>query len=155
MENQFISSFIIECVSKGISLTNDICNEALKQIEICNEELNKADLLRIKKNNLIAVLKNFNHNSMLRLRGNKTNTNSINIINETSEEQKFLMTKIYSFLEKSSNIKASDVINAFGGYGEQTKIYTAIKSLGSLDIIKRDESGFIIKGEKWNEYLNV
>src|SRR5258708_5153576 len=108
VNTQFVSLFIAECIGKSICVAKDMYEEAEKQIQICEEEINKADLARIRKDNLLLVLKNFEKQNK-----KEEKPKQINMIAD-----KELMMKIciyiksnlteYNYEVKYGNYKASD-----------------------------------------------
>ena len=140
MTINFTSSFITECISKGKVSIEQMCNEALDQIKVCDEELNKADLVRSKKEQLLTILKNFNY---------KQDIIQNEVVYNSPAEVEELKVKICNYISEHDDVKAGNLIEIFGGYTEQAKIYYAIKSLGELEVIKRDDQGFIIEGPNW------
>jgi hypothetical protein len=149
--SEFISNFITDCTSKGIYSADDICNEAIKEIESCNDLLKKVDSIRSRKDNLMDVLRNFNHNSIKKLRTGKEDT--VEILNEESEEFLNLMTQVCDKIDTCPPMKASGIIELLGGMEKQAQVYEAIKKLGVKGIIKRDDEAFFFKGENWEKRL--
>src|SRR6266576_5287512 len=133
----FNSTFISECVNKNILSMADICEEGKKQFNDLDKQITE---LRIKKNDLSNFLKQFNES-------NTDKNNDQNKIVEVSEE---LQNQVCKYLKTHTNVKAGNLVDALGGYSEQTKIYSAIKRLGEKDVIERDENGFIIPGMNWS-----
>jgi len=144
---EFISNFIVDCTVKGISNANGICNEAIKEIEECNEFLKKVDSIRSRKENLMDVLRNFNHSSIKKLRAGKEDVQEL--LNEDSDEFLDIMKQVCEKIETCPPMKASGFVELLGGMEQHAQIYGAIKKLGAKGIIKRDAEAFLLKGDNW------
>lgn len=138
-DNNFVSSFISECVLNGKSSVREICKEAVEQIFQCDDQLSKMDSIRRRKDQLQTVLTKFNFDE---IKKKQMMAKSLEGIDD-------LKIKICKYLTDNKSVKTSDIIEAHGGYMHQAEIYAAIKNLGELDIIKRDDEGFVIEGNGW------
>ncbi len=148
-ESEFISNFIASCISENKSNNLEICEEAIKQIKECNEEIKKADMIRVKRDYLNKVLKNLNYDSILK--NNKENSTPVQF-NELSPDFNSTLENVISFIEKNSNITASEIVDNLSSYEDNNKIYTVIKYLGLHSIIKRNpDTAVILPGDNWEK----
>jgi len=152
MSEDFVSDFIEECVNKNIFDAKQICEEAIKQIKVNEDELIKADQIRIKIYNLRKVLKQFNHETVRKIRSNRLRDVSKAYIN-TSELDliKNYAINICNYIEKNGPSSPHQIRDAIGSYEDHVKIYGAMKWLGEKNIITRDSSGLkFLKGNNWD-----
>lgn len=155
MSDNFVSDFIEECVNNNIYGAKDICEEAIKQIKSYEEELLKADQLRIKIYNLRKVLKQFNHDSVRKIRSNRIAETSSSHSNELDNLSKFA-SAICKYIEENGPSSPYQIRDAIGSYEDHVKIYSAMKWLGENNIIVRDNSGSkFLQGNSWDSRQQI
>ena len=150
MENDnFIEEYINNCVSLGIASPKKICEKVLEEIDIVDKELATSNDLRIKRKNLIGILRSFEHESIQKFK--KSN----NILNESIDSDnpsyKEYLINICSFIEKKDkNISKREIMDHVGGLEQNQIVYMAIKWLCDRGVLVTNEDRTLSKGEQWD-----
>lgn len=148
-EDNFIEEYINSCVTLGVVSPKKICEKVLEELDIINKELATSNDLRIKRKNLINILKSFEHESVQKFK--KTN----NILNESIDSDnpsyKEYLINICSFIEKKEkNVSKREIMDHVGGLEQNQIVYMAIKWLCDRGILITNEDRTLSKGENWN-----
>lgn len=156
MSDDFIEKFISDCVNDGKSSPKDICSEALKQISKVELEIAESNKLFIQKRNLIAVLKNFDHESVRR--GRKSSSIFVNDdlsnIDKDPSYKEFLL-KICDLVEHKivnlscSSVTKREIMDLMGGPEKNQIVYIAIKWLCDKGILITNEDRSLNVGPNW------
>lgn len=148
--DDFVEQFISECIAKGVTSQKLICEIAQKEMIEIDEKLRESNLLRIRYKNLRDVLKNFNHESLKKIKNNAISSfNEIGNIKESPYYDSLI--KICAFIDFSKDIVTSrEIMDKFGNRENSQEIYGLIKTLADHGIISRNENRHIIKGPKWD-----
>lgn len=153
MSMKFVGEFIQDCINKGIVNTVDIKNEAESEIKEIDKEIKKIDDLKSRQKKLRAVVKNLGGEPK----------KSEKVMDFTTPEEhldanfKDLCIKICDEIEQSypKGVPASRIIHELASLEDHKIGYSAIKWLGSRQIISRDENRLIIMGPDWKKRPNV
>lgn len=150
MSDDFVSDFISECVSKDIFSASQICEEAIRQMKDHEEELIKADQLRLRIYNLRKVLKQFSHETVRKIRSNRL-AEPANITAEADDNIKKFAIKVCEYIEDNGPSLPPQIRDAIGTYEDHSRIYGAMKWLGENGVIVRDSAGAkFLKGKNWD-----
>lgn len=149
--NDFVEDFISECIDNGISSQKAIAEKAYIEIQEIDKKLRESNLLRIRYRNLKDVLKEFNHESLKRIKENQVAVyNSIDDIKDSSYYN--ILIEICEFIDSSKNIVTSrEIMDAISNIENNKVIFGCIKTLSDNGIISRNKDRHILKGPKWDE----
>lgn len=147
----FVDDYISNCIELNIKKPKDICEFALKEMQEIDEKLRESNLLRIRYRNLKDVLKEFNHESLKRIKENQVAVyNSIDDIKDSSYYN--ILIEICEFIDSSKNIVTSrEIMDAISNIENNKVIFGCIKTLSDNGIISRNKDRHILKGPKWDE----
>ena len=147
----FIEQFISSCIKEGICSPNAICNAALKRIDEIDEILREQNVFRIEKANLRKVLRNFEHESIKRIKISKLNLiNSDTSLNDMDASHKEFLIKICNYIGSVNKpITGREIMDAVGKMEENAYIYMAIKWLCEKNVLIRRDDRCLEKGDGW------
>lgn len=148
MLGEFVSNYIQESVLNGVCKPADIRARAETDILDIDKEIKKIESLKDKQTMLRAVIHHLGGNSK-----NQSFNQTIDF--STSEDKlapffKEIMYFICDLIEKDGFVSNKSLIDNFGIENNKT-IYSAIKWLGSRNVVERDYNTNIVKGTKWSE----
>ena len=144
--SEFLTDFINHSLSKGRYTSEDMCSLAREQIKEIEIEIDKLNDLKVKKNQLLVVIKQLS---------GKEETNSYKDwdfsipADQLSEDHLELCDSICLLLE-NKDICMSDIFGSLNKYEESSQVVYAVKWLSGRNIILKDGTK-ITKGSKWNE----
>src|SRR5260221_5696155 len=127
-DDNFMESYISYCVSVGITSPKNICEKVIQEIDILDKELAKSNDLRIKRKNLVSILKNFDHESIRKFRKPTDMLNEL--IDSDNPSYKEYLINICSFIElKEKTVSKREIMDHVGGLEQNQIVYMAIKWL--------------------------
>jgi hypothetical protein len=154
MQTNFVEEYMDDCLDSGITKPDDMCNKALLEIAEIDKELEGYRDLRIKRNNLISVLRALNHEEghtkRRRLRQLPVlDTEGISI--EEGSAYAEVASAICKILEESgSPMTMRDIITKTDyDTSDPTPFYQAAKKLFDTGIIARREDRTLVPGINW------
>jgi len=143
-DGEFIVKFIAEAAKKGMGALE----AAKKEIEEIDLKLLEAEKSKIRRMKLIEVLEHFGDETHRRRRASNVPTSDD--INHESEEFVELHKKIREVLAKAKKpLNVRELVLEVGSYDQDALIMRAVKYLGDLEILSRDEENRIVPGRKW------
>jgi hypothetical protein len=152
LENDFVESFISHCLEKGITNMADICQEAIKERDEIDAELEKIHDLRERRENLQKVLRSLNHEEAKRGRRSKPPMVNPNI-GEGDEDPTYsgLLESICDTInEATRSLTSREIINKVGYDGlDPSPVYMGMKWLLERGIIKRNDDRTMERGGEW------
>lgn len=156
--SKFVEDYINECLEKGVSKINDICDLATQEIESIDEEIEHIYILKERRDDLVKVLKNFNKNNIYGKK-NKEEQEEPELVNiNKTPSYNDLLVKICDKFVDDSPLTTSIIISSIGYENKDpTHIYVALKWLLDCGILERDENRSFKKGPAWttkNDLLN-
>ena len=154
-DEDFVDEYIDACLEEDIVKPADICDRAIKDIEDIDKQLEEYNQLRIKKNNLVQVLRTFNHEQG-RARGRRVvapmvNPNAADVDSDPS--YKSLLIDICNIVAETETSTTMREFMSKTGYDitDPTPLYQAMKWLLKRGILKRNEDRSVEEGSKWEE----
>lgn len=153
MNGEFLSSFLSDCISKGMNSTTDICSYLEKQIEDFDLQISRLEEFKNRQSKLRAVLKQLGGLKHRDDEPEKVIRDFSIPAEKLNEKFKGLCDNICEFLNKNSDgILPSDIMNNISSIEDNHNVYSAIKWLVEHNVVKRDVNRKIVKGEGWQEY---
>ena len=136
----FISSYIRVAASAGSSSPDEICEFARKEIASIDEELNKAEQLRVRRENIKKVLKYYGVSI--------TPPQKV-----SSDEVGEFAKKIVEAISGAAPMTNRELMQKLG-YGTDVLVIKGLKLLTEKLVIERDKSADnrILKGPNFDEY---
>ena len=149
--NDFVENYISDCIDNGISSQKAIVEKAYAEMQEIDKKLRESNLLRIRYKNLKDVLKEFNHESLKRIKEYQPQIyNDITDIKDSSYYN--VLIEICEFINSTDLLVTSrEIMNAIGDIENSQIILGCIKTLSDNGIILRDKERHILKGPKWDE----
>lgn len=152
MSNNFVDSYIDQCVDEGISDPKVMCERALSRIEEIEKKLLEFNSLRNEQKNLKSVLKFFNHESVKKTR--KKNVQVIindNITNDNfdSSYEDTLIAICNIIKNNKTSVSKRQIMDGVGGLEKNQIVYMAIKWLCDRGILSQEVDRTLIKGPNW------
>jgi len=154
-EGEFVAWYIQDSVFEGVCKPADIRARAVEDVQKIDERIKKIEELKAQKARLYAVIKHLGG-------GSKAPAFNETVDFSVSEDKlnPFFKDIMYYICDSLENSRQSDswgiandqILSQFGVENNKT-IYSAIKWLGSRDIIVRDEDSYLQKGPKWEDRL--
>ncbi len=160
MSGNFLTEFIAKCVEEGKATPAEMCQVAEERINEVNEEIKRAEELRLEKANLHGVIRQLGGSKPKELREYKNADFSIPF-DKLADHYKVLCANICSVMEDDHNgLTISDLMNKFSSMGVATLednelVYWSIKWLGGRGIVDKDDSMCLIKGPNWEDRPHV
>jgi hypothetical protein len=151
--SEFVDDYISESIKNGYSSVKEICARALDEIDEINKKIQETNKLRVRENNLKELLKNFNHDSVKRVKKSISAT-----CQEVSSENvnKSLISNIYNFIEsKNVPVSAREILDSAGKMEQQQEIYMVLKFLCENGILSRNDNRHFIFGPNWENKVNL
>ncbi len=154
MSENFMEKYINDCVALGISSPKNICDKVLEDIDGVDKELAVSNDLRIKRKNLISILKSFDHDSVKKFKKSADILNAL--IDSENPSYKEYLINICSFIEKKNEdtISKREIMDHVG-WDQNQIVYMAIKWLCDRGILITNEDRSISKGESWSSRPQV
>jgi hypothetical protein len=140
---EFIVKFIAESAKNGV----DPIEVARVEIQSIDNKLNEAEVLKIRRMNLVSVLDYLGDDTYRRRR--MSATPSSDDIDVSSDDMKDLIDKITQAISDDGSIGVRDLIRKVGGYEQDALIMRTVKFLGDQEIVSRDSEGKIQPGKNW------
>lgn len=155
----FVEEFMEQCIAKGIKSQKDICSVALQEMQENDEKIRQSNKLRVRNKNLTQVLRELGHESVKKP---KVNT-EIKVYEDlnTVESSAYItmMINICDYMERNIDkaVTSRDIINGVGAMGNDTEVYTCIKTLYDNGILARsgDKERTIVLGANWEKRPKV
>lgn len=156
-DQEFLKTFMSECVEKGHKSTQEICEQALNQIDLLDEEIKKSDLLRAKQIKLRMVIKFLGGNEIKKAR-KKIPTIDFSVSADQLDSYMYqVCVKICNYIEQKipTQITVREISEGVGLVaGDFKAVLTAIKWLWDRGIIARNEETLrreISLGPNWEQ----
>lgn len=155
MSNEdFVEMYIDQCLDQGIVKPDNICNKAIERIKQIDNKLEEYAILRTERNNLLQVLRNFNHEEA-KSRGRRARAPMINsdIANVESNPSYIEgLVEICNIVEKfNSPISMRELMSKTKYDTEDpTPLYTMVKYLFNSGILTRNEDRYLKPGSNWD-----
>ncbi len=152
--SKFVADFIVECAQKDITSAKEICTEAELQIKILNEEIGKAQKLKIKRSNLQSVIRQLSEPKSKEDKQNRLRVDFTLPIEEQPAELRKMCSMVCNYVSENPDKKPNEIIESVASYLESDTVYLAIKCLGYHSIINQVSSGqarVVCKGSNWND----
>jgi len=155
MSEEFVEEYVDSCFDAGIVKPDQICQKVLEDIDAIDKRLEEYKTLRNKRNNLVKVLRAFNHaegkNRGRRARAPMINPDVADVDNDPS--YKDVLVDICNTIEEyDRSVTMREVISKSKFDTEDaTPLYQAMKWLFNRGIVKRNEDRSVEPGPKWNE----
>ena len=134
-DSEFISNFIIQCVNKNISSTEEMLIEAKKQLSEIEQKIKEAENLKILRSKLIDVVENFNNESV-----------KINIPEELPNKH------ICYFICKQLNNDSISIYSLYNKGFDTNDIIFSIKKLIEKKIITKN-GNYLTKSTNYNNFI--
>jgi hypothetical protein len=144
---EFISQYISEIVTGG----GKPVEAAKKEIQEIDEVLKKADVLKVRRMNLVSVLDHLGDETYKRRRISATP--SSDDIDTTYSENKEIIKNIRSAISEYGPLLVKDLVRKVGGYDQDSLIMRAVKLLGDQEIVSRDKDGRVQPGKNWEKEI--
>lgn len=151
MVDDFVNNFISDCIDNNIKSPKAICDVVLNEMKEIDLKLRESNKLRIRYKNLKDVLRQYNHESIL-----KTKNESFQSFNEAEDITDYIhydvLIDVCEFIEASQSIiTPREIMDAVGDRENSEIVFGCIKTLGDHGIICRDNDRKILKGPKWDK----
>lgn len=155
MSEEFVEQYVDDCFDAGVVKPDDICKKALEDISDIDKQLEEYKTLRTRRNNLVKVLRAFNHEEG-KARGRRARAPMINpdVADVDSDPSyKDVLVDICNIIEEYDRaVSMREVISKSKFDTEDaTPLYQAMKWLFNRGIVKRNEDRSIESGPKWDE----
>lgn len=156
MSEDFVDTFITECIDKGITNMADICNVALLRRNELDKKIEEIQVLKTERENLQNVLRSLNHDEA-KSRGRRTKPPMVNL-NIMDDENDPTYTNLLCSIcdivgESPGPLTPREIITKIGySNDDPSPVYMAIKWLAGRGILCRNPSDRTIEcGEKWED----
>lgn len=155
MSEEFVEQYVDSCFDEGIVKPDDICKKALDDIAELDNQLEEYKTLRIRRNNLIQVLRAFNHEEG-KSRGRRARAPMINPevtdVDHDPSYKDVLVDICNAISEYNRPVTMREVIiKSKYDTEDTTPLYQAMKWLFNQGIVKRNEDRSVEPGPKWND----
>ena len=152
---EFLSSFIDNCIEKGQTSPTAMCNEAQKEIDLIEEELKKIEALRMRQSSLRQIIRQFSGAEPAK-RAKKAPMITDLSKDSLDPQIRDICIKVCELVESKAPTKLTpyQIRDAVVSLENHMVAYAAIKSLWDRGVIQRLDEGpsvLISKGPKWNE----
>ena len=152
--SDFIDSFTTKCLEKGKCKPREICEEAAKEIDRIDDELDRIYALRTQRDNYVSVMRSFGHD-FGKSRGRRSKPPMVNPEISNADDDPSFLKLIHSVCEE---VEKSDypltprrLISGVGYEGsDPSPVYVSLKWLLDRGILKRNEDRAFLPGEKWD-----
>lgn len=134
-DHKFVVTYISNCAKSGLFAVES----AKKEIIEIDEKLKEAEMLRVKRMQLIFVLDHFGDTSYRKRKMSVIN-DIPSIQDENTEE---IEEKITSFLMNKKPMTIREIINGVASYDQDSLVIRAVKILGDKDLILRLDDGLV------------
>lgn len=154
-QTEFVAEFIQTCLNQGINKPVEMREKAENEISKIDDKFRELDKLKIRQNNLRAVVRNLGGGTS-RKRAEPASWNWSLAEEKLDTNQRKLLAAVCRKVEKanaglSTSAIVEDIYHEFRlPPEERNRAYGAIKWLGARGIIERDESRLVIVGKNWN-----
>lgn len=148
--SDFIEEYIENCIAKGISAENKICESAIVEMQEIDKKLRESNELRVRLSNLKQILRYFGHEST-----KKPRVNDIKILGDIGsiQDSSFISTmiSICEFIENSNknSVTSREIQNTLGSIDNDSKIMICIKNLYDNGILDKNSDRHVLKGKNW------
>jgi len=154
MNEDFVETFISECIDNGITNMGDICNLALEKRNELDKKIEEIQALKIQREKLQDVLRSLNHDES-KGRGRRSKQPIVNIIDDENDPTYTnLLCDICDIIDKSHGpMTPREVITQIGySNDDPSPVYMAIKWLASRGVLSRNSFDRTIeRGENWGD----
>lgn len=153
-DDDFVDSFMSECLVNDIRRPADICKAAEAEIEKIELELSRVTDLRAQRDNYLQVLRTFGHDTA-KARGRRNTPPMVNPDIATADDDPGflgLVDDVCSEIEKSDIPLTPRTITANVGFGgrDPSPVYVALKWLLDRGILFRLEDRSFLPGKNWD-----
>jgi len=144
IDSNFVSNFILECVSNGKTVQDEIVEEAKRKISEIDEKIKEVEKLKSTRSKLIDVV--------FSLGNKKQPTEEVKNLNLFKIQNQHICKFICDSLKKES-LDIASLSSKYNNFNLQDILF-AIKQLIENKVIIKDKD-FLIKGPEFNTYLKV
>lgn len=152
MDDNFVAEYITDCAKNGVASPPEICEKAKEEIKNIDQKILEINSLRMRKKNLLDVLKSFGHDSTKRPRKNVVPS----VIGPSANEEmnpeflQYIKGICKTVEEKSRSVSPREIMDSIGGLEHNQIVYLSIKWLCDKGILTRKEDRTLTKGVNWN-----
>lgn len=151
---EFVEQFVDDCLIDGLSKPEDICSKAIAEIAEIDKTLEEYKYIRQKKNNLLQVLKTFNHDNG-KTKSRKVRAPVINPDVQNVDENpayKCLLIEICDIVENINGPVTTREVLDKTNYDtkDPTPLYQAMKWLFNSGILSQNADRTVDKGPNWS-----
>jgi hypothetical protein len=154
MDVNFVDEYVNKCLENGITKISDICDSAIKEIDDIDEQIKNLQTLRVKRDGLVGVLRNFNHESVkikTRRSYQPMVNEDISSLNDDPECVDLLVNICNKVEAFNRPISTGILIKEIGYDSNPDGVYAGLKWLFNHGIVARTEDRTLIKGPNWDD----